>query len=101
MKIELDLSRHCIETAIKKAYNKRITLALKASFLEEDAESEIEVLKCTLECFDFPRIRSRFPELIGGSRVSCYLVQHSSKQPRIEINKEPIDSDKLWKKRFQ
>ncbi len=101
MKIELDLSRCCIETAIKKAYNQRITLALKTSFLEEDAESEIEALKYTLEYFDFSRIRSRFPELIGGSRVSCYLVHHLSKQPTIEINNEPIDSDKLWKKRLQ
>ena len=99
MKIKLDLSRHCIETAVKKAYNRRLSMALRASKSDKTAEEEIELLKKALEGFDFSGLRSRFAELAGGSQLPCSLVRQPSGQLRIEVNKKNIHGDILWRRK--
>ncbi len=43
--IKLDLSRHCIETEIKKQYNKKISQYFKTDSNKKALEAEIEILK--------------------------------------------------------
>jgi hypothetical protein len=54
MDIRLDLSRHCIETEIKKQYNKAISTYFRAGLEEKRRlEPTIEVIRRALETLDF------------------------------------------------
>ena len=68
MKIILDLSKHCIETEIKKRYNLAISAYFKAGLEEQQRlEPIIDMLRSALESFDFAKLRTRYPELAGGA----------------------------------
>jgi len=95
--IQLDLSVHCIETEIKRIYNKLLSKVFKED-RNEGIENQIEILKHSLENFDFSRLRSTYPELAGGieSRVSIHCDPKG--QPAIEINGKAIPGGFVRKK---
>ncbi len=64
--MKLDLSRHCIETEIRRLYNRSVSLYFKLKKEDPQLEAEIELLKTALERLDFPRLRSGHGELAGG-----------------------------------
>ncbi len=68
IQIDLDLSRHCIETALHRRYNQDISRCLRAEVREQDLEDEITLLKSALESFDFGFLRSNWPELGGRTK---------------------------------
>lgn len=61
--MKLDLSRHCIETEIRRLYNRSISLYLKLKKEDPLLEADIELLKAALESLDFPGLRSGYGEL--------------------------------------
>jgi hypothetical protein len=63
--MKLDLTKHCIETEIKRLYNRSISLYLKLKKEDPRFEADILLLQTALECLDFPRLRSRHAELAG------------------------------------
>jgi hypothetical protein len=68
MDIRLNLTRHCIETGIKRQYNKAVSAYFKADAKEKQRlESTIEVLRQALETLDFSRLRTQYPPLAGGT----------------------------------
>jgi hypothetical protein len=68
MDIRLDLSRHCIETEIKKQYNKAVSAYFKGGMEEKRRlESTIEVMGRALEILNFSHLRTQYPPLAGGS----------------------------------
>ena len=68
MDIRLDLSRHCIETEIKKQYNKAVSAYFKAGMDgKRDLESTIEVVRRALETLNFSHLRTQYPQLAGGT----------------------------------
>ncbi len=69
--IKLDLSRHCIQTELKRLYNKKIYKYFKAP--KRELELEIEILKKLLERLDFTYLRSKFIEFRGGYDGEIYL----------------------------
>jgi hypothetical protein len=74
MDIRLDLSRHCIETEIKRQYNKVVSAYFKADTKEKHRlESTIEVMRRALETLDFPHLRSQYPPLAGGTDRNVIL----------------------------
>ncbi len=69
--MKLDLSRHCIETEIRRLYNRSVSRYIKLKKEDPVLEVDIELLKAALEGLDFPGLRSGHGELAGkqGSSV--------------------------------
>ncbi len=74
MDIRLDLSRHCIETEIKKQYGQAISAYFKAGLEEKRRlEPTIEVIHRALETLNFSQLRSQYPPLAGGTDRNVIL----------------------------
>lgn len=74
MKFKLDLTKNCIETASKQAYNRSVSRYFKAAEAEKaELELIIDALVQFLEDSDFLSLRSRYPELRGGSDATVEL----------------------------
>jgi len=73
MNIKLNLRQHCIETEIKKCYHRSVSQYFNSDKNKELLEEQIEMLKTALEQFDFPRLRSKYPELAGHNDAEVFL----------------------------
>ena len=73
--IELDLSRHCIETEIKRAYNHAISTYFKTEKCRRPIEETISLAQRALELLDFPRLRAEYPPLARGTRLRVVLAE--------------------------
>ena len=94
MNIKLDLSRHCVETEMKRQYNKTISAYFKKK-AEEDKqalETQIEMLQQGLETFDFNRLRAQYPELRGEEDADVQLSETADHKPEIRINGKAINA---------
>jgi hypothetical protein len=83
MKIRLDLSKHCIETAIRKQYHQKISRYFRTPVDRTHLQSEIEVLINALENFDFMLLRRTYPELEGHCSHEVVLETDDLGQPVI------------------
>jgi hypothetical protein len=90
IRIRLDLSRHCVETAIRRRHSRLVGRALRNEAWEEGLEAEIELLKTALERFDFGRLRSTFSELAGHRTDRVELEEDKEGRPRLSINGKPV-----------
>ncbi len=90
MKIRLDLSKHCIETAIRKQYHKTLSRYFKTSEQREALQAELEVLIQALESFDFRLLRRTYPEMEGHAGHEIILETDSRNHPLIRLNGERI-----------
>jgi hypothetical protein len=101
--IKLDLSVHCIETEVKRVYNKLLSKVFKEKEGREGREgieNQIEILKHSLENLDFPKLRTTYPELAGGSS-SQVLIFGDKKGPLvIQINGKAIPTVFIRRKHF-
>ena len=68
--MKLDLSKHCIQTEIKRLYNQSVSRYFKLKGEDPQLAADIELLKAGLETLDFPGLRSAYPELAGGRGAS-------------------------------
>lgn len=68
--MKLDLSKHCIQTEIKRLYNRSVSRYFKLEREDPQLAATIELLKAALEGLDFSRLRSDYSELAGG-RGDC------------------------------
>ncbi|WP_084070963.1 hypothetical protein [Desulfocicer vacuolatum] len=80
----MNLQYHCIETEIKKLYNRRVSMGLKKG-LTNELEREIEGLKTALETFDFRRLRSQHRQLAGGKNQWAILNVDHHGIPEIDL----------------
>ena len=94
MKIQLDLRRHCIQTATKRKYNQLISNYFKSNVSTPEntkiLESEISLLKEALENLDFAWLRSAFPELRGGGPDDIVISTGTDDKITITINGRTI-----------
>lgn len=74
LKIQLDLSRHCIETEIKRLYNRSVVHYFNSRNNKQKLEIRIDVLKNALEQLDFSFLRSHYPILSGGIEKDVFLA---------------------------
>jgi len=88
MEILLDLTKNCIQTAIKRKYNQRISEYFKSNPADntEIIESEISLLKEALEKLDFSHLRSTYPELQGGGTDKITIAENTENNMTISIN---------------
>lgn len=90
MKIGLDLSKYCIETAVRRQYNKTLSQFFTTSDRGERIQAELEVLTNALENFDFPRLRCTYPKLAGHGGHEVILETDCQGQPVIRLDGEYI-----------
>lgn len=63
----MDLRKHCVETEIRRLYNRSISHYFKDGADRERLEAEIDLLEKALRILDFSRLRKDFADLSGGS----------------------------------
>ncbi|MBC2715756.1 MAG: hypothetical protein HF978_10650 [Desulfobacteraceae bacterium] len=92
MEINLNLNKSCIQTAVKRKYNRLISnyFKLKASENTEIIESEISLLKEALENLDFAWLRATYPELRGGGKNEIIIGIGADNKITISINNRLI-----------
>ena len=88
--IPLDLRHHCIETATRRLYNRKVAQYFKAAKNKPRLEAEIEILKAVLETFDFGRLRSLYPVLAGKSDSSVAIKLDKQKNLVIMIGDNQV-----------
>ena len=90
MDIELDLSKHCIETELKRLHNKSVSQYFKSG-TDPKLEKQIEIITKLLEQCDFARLRSMFPELAGNQEIMAELKVDKNDRIIIFFNGRTID----------
>ncbi|WP_222427475.1 hypothetical protein [Desulfobotulus alkaliphilus] len=78
-KVELDLSRHCVLTEIRRQQERAVALALKGR-ADEKVFERAEVLKEILESVDLKSLRGKYPQLQGGTEERITLVLEGEKR---------------------
>jgi hypothetical protein len=79
-KCRLDLSRHCVETEIKRRYNRAIS-----DYFRADEQSRrclarvIDLTQLALESLDFNHLRSEYAPLAGHSDAQVVLVRDADR----------------------
>lgn len=90
MILKLDLRHHCIETAVKKLYNKSISQYFKTDGDKEKLEEQIDILKTVLEKCDFTYLRRTHSELAGHCRANAAITTDAENRITIVLNGEHI-----------
>ena len=91
IRINLNLSRHCIETAIRRRYNRCLSRSFKTRSLDKDLKREINLLKTALESLDFSYLRSTWAELAGHGKAVVTLGWDRRHRIGILVNGHPIE----------
>jgi len=90
--IQLDLRRHCVETEIKKLYNLALGAYFRPGADKHSLEARIGFLTLALEGFDFPALRSRYPDLCGGGSQPVVLFEDIEGVLRLRVGELPVDT---------
>lgn len=88
--IELDLKRHCIETATLRYYNQLLSRYFQSKGDDADAEQKLILLQKVLAHFDFSALRTLHRELRGKSGAQVALTGNAGTMG-ITIDGHPID----------
>jgi len=73
MYIQLDLSKHCIETEIKKLHDQSIFQYFKSNEIRENIEERLDILQMALEELNCGKLRSTYAELAGHNNDDIRL----------------------------
>ena len=80
MEIHLNLSKHCIQTELKRRHNRAVSEYFRAPpEAQPRLEALIETLRLALDKLDFSQLRARFPVLSGGSDLDIRLSQTATR----------------------
>ena len=71
--VTMDLSRHCIQTAVRRRYESRLAQYFRSGADRQALEGEIDMLRQALETVDFGALRTGWPALAGGRPVAAVL----------------------------
>ncbi len=92
MNHKLSLAQHCIETEIKKRYNKAVSDYFKSGGDPAGSVEEcIDIFQEALETFDFGLLRNRYPALRGNSDAAVSLYRDPSGRLHITIDETDIE----------
>ena len=92
IRIPLDLSRHCIETEVKRRFNRTLSGYLKAKGNRAELEKELVLLQTALAEFDFSYLRTSHKDLAGNSAVRVELIDNGGDLPVLTVDGRPIAS---------
>jgi len=88
--LALDLSRHCIETAIRHRYDAAVRTFFKQENERPRLEKEIALLLEALETLDFPALRSTHSALTGSTAARITLSKDPGEPLTITIDGHPL-----------
>jgi len=88
--IELDLQRHCIETDIRRKYNRHLSQYFQSPEDRDSIEQRIALLKHALETLDFAQLRNKYPALSGHTDHKVFLSRVDSKTVSIHIGTKQV-----------
>jgi hypothetical protein len=91
LEIEVDLGNHCIETAIKRSYNRILSRFLRGRKADPRSEAELALLEAALVHFDFSSLRTAHKALAGKSGSRIVLTGNGGDLPGISIDGSPIE----------
>ena len=75
-RIRLDLSSHCIETEVERRYNRAISTYFSAEPYERHVlEASIDMMRSALKSLNFPKLRTDYPALAGGTEGDYALSE--------------------------
>ena len=86
MKIKLNLKKHCVETELKRLYNRSLSQYFKPGCNQKQIEKIIDVIKTVLENSNLSNLRSKYPELSGNSEAVIVLTTDRQDHVVILIN---------------
>lgn len=94
MNIKLSLKNHCIETEIKKQYNRSVSqyFSSRETGEKKNLETRIALLHHALETLDFGYLRNRYADLHGQSMADVELGADPSDNLHLAINGKAIDA---------
>ena len=93
MTLRLDLCTHCIETEIKRVYNRALSAYFKTDPDREALEKTLRLTKTALQRFDFQHLRHAYPELQGGVAADVSLRWGDTGQVVVVRGQRPIRPD--------
>ncbi len=91
MEIPLDVRKHCVETAMKSAYERLLSEYFRSKGKGTDIEEKLDFLSAALSKLDFPALRSSRKELAGGISAPVTLSKNTANEPCILIDHTPMD----------
>ncbi len=94
----LCLDHHCIETEIRRLYNRALSAYFKESgpSAKKRLEEQIDFYHHALETLDFARLRSRYPALSGHSNAHVILSSgEAHHRLMITIDGESFHADSI------
>jgi len=94
-KIKLNLTKHCIETELKRQYNQSISMYFKSGGDKERLEKQIRAMQKMLANCDFGCLRSVYPELAGNVEIDIFLILEKKDRIIICCNGSKIDPFKF------
>lgn len=98
VRIELDMSRHCIATEVKRCHNRRISDYFKGRGDKGAIEAEITLLTRALDELNLPALRGAHRLLAGGEEARVVLSGSGEGPLTITLEGEPIDLEGYGKK---
>ena len=90
MEIILDLSKHCIETEIRRVYHQALSRLLKNRQDTTGAEDILTLTMEALETFNFGMLRSQYPALCGHTIAQVVLTRIKEK-PHLYLDDQRIE----------
>lgn len=88
--IRLDLARRCIQTEIKRQYERSLAACLRSAEHAEALAGTLETLRLALERLDFPKLRAAHPALAGGCNHRVELGRDVHNRLRLLIDGDPF-----------
>ncbi len=93
VEVRLDLSRHCVETAVRRAYNRAISDYFKPGGATSEREGRIDLLESALSGFDLGGLRGRDPALAGGFSGEVVLGRDPAGRLTLRVDGRPVALD--------
>ena len=89
--LELDLTRHCVETEVRRRYERAVRAYFRKPAGRRDLEFTIELLSQALETLDFGALRARYPALAGGTPSRIVIARDQQARPVIFIDDQLLE----------
>jgi hypothetical protein len=93
MSIVLDLSKHCVETEIKRVHRAAVSAYFRGGADRAQLEQTIELTRQALESLDFGSLRSRCTPLAGRSEAHVVLTLDGT-HPVIRVSGHAVPTQK-------
>ena len=88
--VDLDLARHCVETAVRRRYEAAIRTYFQKPDEGRHLDPAIELLRQALETLDFPALRARHPALAGKTGNHVALGRDGQGRLTIVVDGQPL-----------